>query len=41
MPIEEGYRLEQECTLRLGATADAREAIAAFGERRTPVWTGR
>jgi enoyl-CoA hydratase len=40
MPIDEGYQLEQECTLRLGATADAREAIAAFREKRAPVWTG-
>ncbi len=41
IPIDEGYQLEQECTLRLGATADAREAIAAFREKRAPVWTGR
>ncbi len=40
-PIDEGYQLEQECTLRLGATADAREAIAAFREKRAPVWTGQ
>jgi enoyl-CoA hydratase/carnithine racemase len=40
-PAEEGYRLEQACTLRLGATADAQEAVAAFREKRAPVWTGR
>jgi hypothetical protein len=39
MPIGEGYQLEQECTLRQGATADAREGIAAFREERSPVWT--
>jgi enoyl-CoA hydratase len=41
LPIDEGYQLEQECTLRLGATADAREAIAAFREKRPPVWSTR
>jgi enoyl-CoA hydratase/carnithine racemase len=40
-PVEEGYRLEQACTLRLGATADAQEALAAFREKRAPVWGGR
>jgi enoyl-CoA hydratase len=40
-PVEEGYRLEQERTLRLGATADAQEALAAFREKRAPVWSGR
>lgn len=39
-PVDEGYRLERECMLRLGVTADAREAIPAFHEKRTPVWTG-
>lgn len=40
-PVEEGYRLEQACTLRLGATEDAAEALAAFREKRAPVWAGR
>jgi enoyl-CoA hydratase len=40
-PVEEGYRLEQACTLRLGATEDAREALTAFREKRAPVWAGR
>jgi enoyl-CoA hydratase len=39
--VAEGYRLEQACTLRLGATEDAREALAAFREKRAPVWAGR
>ncbi len=39
MPIDEGYQLEQECALRLGAAEDAREAIAAFREKLAPLWT--
>jgi enoyl-CoA hydratase len=41
MGIDDGYRLEQTYTLRLGASDDAKEAAAAFREHRAPVWTGR
>ena len=39
--ISEGYALEQGYTVRLGQSNDAREAAAAFREKRSPVWTGR
>jgi enoyl-CoA hydratase len=37
----EGYQIEQDYTYRLNAFDDAREARAAFAERRTPRWTLR
>lgn len=37
MPLLEGYRFEQSQTVALAATADTREAQAAFAEKRAPV----
>jgi enoyl-CoA hydratase len=41
LPVREGYALEQQYTLRLARTDDAREALAARREKRRPVFTGR
>lgn len=41
MPLKEGYELEQGLTGELSAYDDAKEAVNAFVERRTPVYTGR
>lgn len=40
MPARESYRLEQGMTAELSKSADAREAILAFTEKRAPVFTG-
>lgn len=40
LPLEEGLALEKEAFARVFATADAREGIAAFLEKRTPKYTG-
>ncbi|WP_213454358.1 enoyl-CoA hydratase-related protein [Rhizomonospora bruguierae] len=40
-PLLEGYMIEQSYTVRLGRSADAREALAAFFEKRDPVWQGQ
>jgi enoyl-CoA hydratase len=41
MSLRDGYRYEQDMTAIIGKTDDAREAQAAFREKRTPVFTGR
>lgn len=39
--LRDGYRYEQDMTVAIGRTDDAREAQAAFREKRAPVFTGR
>lgn len=41
MSLRDGYRYEQDMTAIIGKTDDAREAQAAFREKRIPVFTGR
>jgi enoyl-CoA hydratase/carnithine racemase len=41
MSLRDGYRYEQDMTAMIGRTADAKEAQAAFREKRAPVFTGR
>lgn len=41
MPHRDGYRYEQSVTYELSKTDDAREARAAFLERRKPQYHGR
>jgi enoyl-CoA hydratase len=41
LPVQEGYAVEQQYTLRLARTGDAREALAARREKRAPRFTGR
>ena len=40
MPARESYRFEQNITSELSKTADAREAVLAFMEKRAPNFTG-
>jgi enoyl-CoA hydratase/carnithine racemase len=40
MPGRESYRFEQNMTSELSKTADAREAVLAFMEKRAPNFTG-
>jgi enoyl-CoA hydratase/carnithine racemase len=40
MSLRDGYRYEQDMTAQIGKTADAKEAQAAFREKRAPVFTG-
>jgi hypothetical protein len=41
LPVKSGYELEQQYTLRLARTDDAREALTAPREKRDPQFTGR
>lgn len=41
LPMKQGYRIEQNFTIALSKTEDAREAAQAFVEKRKPVWKGR
>jgi enoyl-CoA hydratase/carnithine racemase len=41
LSLRDGYRYEQDMTAAIGKTDDAREAQAAFREKRAPVFTGR
>lgn len=41
MSLRDGYRYEQDMTAQIAKTEDAREAQAAFREKRAPVFRGR
>lgn len=41
LPVDEGYAVEQQYTLRLARSADSREALAARREKRPPHFTGQ
>jgi enoyl-CoA hydratase len=41
LPVQEGYAVEQQYTLRLARSADSREALAARRENRPPHFTGQ
>lgn len=39
LPLQEGYRLEQDYTARMSRLDDSREARAAYREKRAPKWS--
>ncbi len=41
LPLSEGLELERQAFFDLFATADQKEGMAAFAEKRPPRWTGR
>jgi enoyl-CoA hydratase/carnithine racemase len=41
VPFESGLTLERELQQQLFTSEDAKEGIAAYVEKRTPVWKGR
>jgi enoyl-CoA hydratase/carnithine racemase len=41
MSLRDGYRYEQDMTAQIAKSDDAKEAQAAFREKRAPVFTGR
>ena len=41
LSLRDGYRYEQDMTAQIGKTDDAKEAQAAFREKRPAVFTGR
>ena len=41
LPLQDGIRLERRLFHMLAATEDKAEGMAAFVEKRAPVWKGR